>query len=237
MPIDWREECPAQWIGKVCTGLTVSNGILATECLVECPGPRTRSCPGSRNGKRLGVEDPELGFHPDFDNRDGQMLIGFNTAVNVPPGLGKSRYQVSSAKIFVTIKSDSTFGYDPTVDPYTSWLPSTHPDFTPDPDPGRPLEIFGAAFRCDFAPPTYPETGPFCDSCSCFPPNPCVSVRCVYPIDYDESCQPRDVSNNVTEEFDPVPFGVAATGTLQPGDSVPQLTESTKAALRQVRGR
>lgn len=35
MPIDWREECPAQWIGKVCAGLTVSNGILVAECLVE----------------------------------------------------------------------------------------------------------------------------------------------------------------------------------------------------------
>jgi hypothetical protein len=171
------------------------------------------------------VSDPEDGFVPEFDNRDGQMLIGFNTTAQVASGLGKTRYQVSSAKVYVTISSDLTFAYDPTPDPYTSWLPSTHPDFTPDPDTGRPLEIFGAAFRCDYTAPTYPETGPFCDGCSCFPPNPCVSVRCVYPIDYDGSGQPRDVSNNVTDEFDPIPFGVAITSSVQPGDGVPALTE------------
>ena len=172
------------------------------------------------------VIDPEDGFVPEFDNRDGQMLIGFDTSAVVPPGLGADGYAVLSATVYVTVKSDLTFQYDPTPDPYTSWLPSNHPDFEPDPDPGRPLELFGAGFRCGHTASTFAENGPFCDGCNCFPPNPCRSVRCVFPIDFDAGCGAGDVSNNVDDGFDPVPFAVAETALLQ-GDAVPGDTELT----------
>ncbi len=107
-----------------------------------------------------------------------------------------------------------TFEYDPTVDPYTSWLPSLNPDFTADPDLGRPLELFGVGFRCDFTPSTFPENGPFCDNCNCFPPSPCREVRCVYPVDFAGACVARDISNNVDDGFDPTPFGVATPAAV-----------------------
>ena len=173
------------------------------------------------------VGDQDLGFDPDFDNRDGQMLIGFETTGVVPAGLGPDSYTISQASVTVTIKSDLTFGYDPTADPYTSWLPSFDPLFVPDPDPGRPLELFGVGFRCDFTALTFPENGPFCDNCNCFPPSPCREVRCVYPVDFNGACEPRDISNNVDGAFDPVPFGVATTDTLLAGDQVPSGTVLT----------
>ncbi len=173
------------------------------------------------------VGDQDLGFDPAFDNRDGQMLIGFDTSGVVPAGLGPDSYTISQASVTVTIKSDLTFEYDPTADPFTSWLPSFDPDFAPDPDPGRPLELFGIGFRCDFTASTFPENGPFCDNCSCFPPSPCREVRCVYPVDFLGACEPRDISNNVDGAFDPVPFGVATHETLSAGDPVPSGTVLT----------
>ena len=173
------------------------------------------------------VGDLDLGFDPAFDNRDGQMLIGFATSGVVPAGLGPESYTITQASVTVTIKNDLAFGYDPTADPYTSWLPSFHPDFAPDPDPGRPLELFGIGFRCDFTALTFPENGPFCDNCCCFPPCPCREVRCVYPVDFIGACEPRDISNNVDDAFDPTPFGVATTDTLLAGDPVPTGTVLT----------
>jgi len=185
--------------------------------------------PGSRSDAPIfgAITDQEVGFDPSFDNRDGQMLIGFDTSGVVPAGLGVASYTISAASVLVTIKSDLTFEYDPTADPYTSWLPSMDPAYTADPDPGRPLEIFGAGFRCGFSASTFPENGPFCDNCSCFPPNPCRAVRCVYPVDFTGACVARDVSNNVDEGFDPAPFGVAASDKLLQGESVPSGTVLT----------
>jgi hypothetical protein len=180
--------------------------------------------PGTRSDAPIfgSVTDQEVGFDPSFDNRDGQMLIGFDTSAVVPTGLGAGGYTISQASVRVTVKSDLTFEYDPTADPYTSWLPSLDPDFTTDPDLGRPLELFGVGFRCDFTPSTFPEDGPFCDNCSCFPPNPCREVRCVYPVDFA-----GDVSNNVDDGFDPAPFAVATSESLLQGESVPSGTVLT----------
>ncbi|MCH8005637.1 MAG: hypothetical protein IH888_05325 [Planctomycetes bacterium] len=160
------------------------------------------------------------GFVPEFDNRDGQMIIGFDTSAVVPSGLGPERYTIISAALTVTVLSDLTFEYDPTPDPYTSWLDPADPEFTADPDPGRPLEVFGAGFRNGFTASTFQEDGPFCVGCNCFF-GICKSVRNVYPIDFDQAGMPRDVSNNVDERFDPRPFAVGQNAGLTPGQLVP----------------
>jgi len=216
----------------VATAATASADVVAVD-LTEPTLDRWfypfNASPGSRVDAPIfgAITDQEVGFDPDFDNRDGQMLIGFDTSTTVPTGLGAGGYTISQASVKITVKSDLTFEYDPTADPYTSWLPSLHPDFTVDPDLGRPLELFGVGFRCDFTPSTYPENGPFCDNCSCFPPNPCREVRCVYPIDFVGACIAGDVSNNVDDGFDPVPFGVATSDMLLQGESVPSGTVLT----------
>jgi hypothetical protein len=212
------------------------------------------STPGTQTSASIfgPITDVGTGFDPSFDNRDGQMLIGWDTSAVVPPGLGPAEYSVAGVSVVVTIKSDSTFRYDPTPDPYTTWLPpgqggQADPDpgrplelfgvgttWLPpgqggqaDPDPGRPLELFGVGFRCDYSASTFPENGPYCDACSCFPPNVCRGSRCLYAIDFVGACAPRDVSNNVDGGFDPVPFAVATTDALLPGDLVPADLEMT----------
>jgi hypothetical protein len=166
------------------------------------------------------------GFSPDFDNRDGQMLAGFDTSVEVPTGLGAGSYTVTAATFRLTISSDDTFGYDPTADPFTTWLQPGDPAFTPDADPGRPLEVFGAGFRNGWTAPAFPENGPYCAGCNCFPPNSCKGLRNVYPTD---DCALRDVSNNVDDAFDPLPFAVGTNPGLAPGALVPAATVLTFA--------
>ncbi len=167
------------------------------------------------------------GFDPSFDNRDGQMLVGFDTAPPVPAGLGPGAYGVSWAALTLTVESNQTFGYDPTPDPWQSWLPPDDPAFVPDPDPGRAVELFGAGFRYGFTASTFPEGGPFCDGCSCLPPNSCNALRSVYAADFAAGCALRDVSNNFFGAFDPVPFAVGAAPGLAQGGLVPADTEMT----------
>ncbi len=177
--------------------------------------------PGFRTSTPVFGALTSMGFDPAFDNRDGQMLIGFDTAGVVPVGLGPESYHIARLTVSVTVSSDQTFGYDPTPDPVGSWLPPGDPDLVPDRDPGRPVEVFGAGFRYGWTALTFAEDGPFCDSCSCFPPNPCVSVRSVFPIDLTGACLERDVSNNVLELFDPIPFAVGTNDGLTAGQLVP----------------
>src|SRR5262245_12092244 len=64
------------------------------------------------------------GFDPMFDNRDGQMMIGYDTAAEgITPGLNPRDYTITSAVLTVTVETGNAFRYDPTPDPYGSWLP------------------------------------------------------------------------------------------------------------------
>ena len=101
------------------------------------------------------------GFLDIFDNRDGQMLVGFDTSADVPPGLDPASYDVLSATVTITVNNDLNFEYDPTTDSHTSWLPFDDPDFVPDGDAGRPIELFGTAFRNGLTAGTYTEDIPY----------------------------------------------------------------------------
>ena len=182
-------------------------------------------CPGCKHFASIFAALTKEGFVREFDNRDSQMLIGFDTSAVIPTDLGRDSYFILSATVTLTVLSDQTFGYDPTVDPYTSWLDPNDPNYEPDPDPGRPVELFGANFRYGWTAVTFPEDGPFCEGCNCF--EYCKYVRSVYPIDFDDNGEPRNVSNNFDEQFDPVPFAIGLNDGLNPGDPVPLDTELT----------
>jgi hypothetical protein len=177
--------------------------------------------PGGRSVAKIFGPLTSEGFDPLFDNRDGQMLLGFDlSSAEVKCGT-----RVAAARITVQIESDQTFGYDPTLDPWSSFLLPTDPGYTPDPDPGRPLEIFGVAYRDGWTAMSYPENGPFCGGCNCF--LDCKSVRNTYPTDLLGASGVRDISNNIDEAFDPVPFATAQHDTLTQGQLVPTLTLMT----------
>jgi hypothetical protein len=160
------------------------------------------------------------GFHPDFDNRDGQMIAGYDTATaGITPNLGQWAYTIRSASVRLTVESDKTFGYDPTPDSYRIWLPTSDPEYLPDRDPGHAVEVFGVAFRYGFSATTYGENAPYS------PVGPFgKGIRTAYPIAF-ENGQCIDVSNNVDARFDPNPFGVGINPTLTPGQPVPLDTE------------
>ncbi len=152
---------------------------------------------------------------PDFDDRDGQVLLRWDTADQVEPGLGPDGYDVLSVRITLTNATDDEVLYDDTVDPYTAYLPPEDPEFTED-DPGSPLELFGVAGRNGFEPLTFAENGPYA------PGDPIgADIRNLYAIDLEPGGAEIDVNNNVRDRFTPAPWAVGTVDGLAPGDPVP----------------
>jgi len=135
--------------------------------------------------------------NPGFDERDGQFLIGFDTAAaGVPTGLNPSDYQVGSLVVTATHNSTS-FTYDPTYDSYTTYLAGGT-----DPDAGRPIILTGAGLRDGYTSfgfagssgtPVFEEDEAFGGS------GP--GVRDAFAADFDSSGNLRDISNNVGTNF------------------------------------
>ena len=154
---------------------------------------------------------------PDFDNRDGQFIVGWDTAGDVTPGLGESSYSVVTATVRVATDAGG-FAYDGTLDPVESYFTMGDPDFVVDADAGRPIEIYGIAYRNGFDGATFVETSPF-------GPNQSTnrSVRNAFAIDFFGGST-TDVSNNVDERFEVRPFAVGHTA-IAPGAATPADTD------------
>jgi hypothetical protein len=167
---------------------------------------------------------------PFLDNHDAQTLLGFETGVSSPDGvgvidagLGEGRYSVASATVRITIAVGGAFEYDPTFDARETYLDPMDPDFVADPDAGRPIMLFGTGYRNGFGiePGTVPyvETTPFAFADPAQP-----RVRNAYASDYLAGA-PRDVSNHVIDGFEITPFAIgeisAGGQELSPGALVP----------------
>lgn len=154
---------------------------------------------------------------PNFDQRDAQALVAFNTATSgsapIPAGHGASNYQITSAKLTVTI-SGGVFQYDPTYDDVASYTGT-------DSDAGRPIELFGVGFRNGYTqfgfgpnddlPPAFEEATVFS------PPGPPSSeVRNAYALGFDAQGDGFDASNNVADGVDPVVMSIGQM-PLAPG--------------------
>lgn len=161
-----------------------------------------------------------LGFD-DFDDLDAQFLIGFDTGGVVPTGLNPRRYAVSELVVTVTTFTGGVFRYDPTAEPYETFLPGTDPDFMADSDAGRPLEMFGVGFRNGFTVETWEENSPFQQAAFGF----WNRTRNAFATDFFEG-SPRDVSNYVRDRFQPGLFAVGQSA-VTPGAFVPDTTEFT----------
>ncbi|MGD7654621.1 MAG: hypothetical protein ACQCXQ_15490 [Verrucomicrobiales bacterium] len=146
------------------------------------------------------------------DDRYGFFLMAFDTAALIPPGLDPDNYQIESITLTATIGQDGLFTYDPTADPVATYSTPDSAATLADADTGRPLELHGAGFRNDYTAATYAETDPYGDAS---PGN-----RNAFPLGYDSSGSSRDVSNNVTDGFESIPWSVG-TAPLTPGAAVP----------------
>jgi len=170
---------------------------------------------------------------PAFDERDGQFLIGFDTAaLGVPTGQDPADYQVNSLTVTAT-HSTGSFLYDPTYDTF-----DTYDGTTPDADAGRPIVLTGAGLRGGFneftfgtgSATTYAEGSPFGDN-GPTPFGPDATDRNAFAADFDSSGNLRDIGNNVgtnfvTSGFDINPWAVGQTG-LTAGASVVEAVPGT----------
>jgi hypothetical protein len=183
------------------------------------PGYRTT---GSSFGS-IGVNIP--GFN--FDDRFAQILIGFDTNDQVPPGRGLCGYRVLGASVVMTVANDLVFPYDATYDAWTTYTTAGDGD-------GRPVELYGAAFRngwtaCD-TPATFPcfFEGTASNPGPPFSPggSPNENIRNAFATDFKNGVE-RDVSNNIRDGFDPTPFAIGRNPALTAGQYVPVDTELT----------
>lgn len=176
----------------------------------------------------IGVVIP--GFN--FDDRYAQFLVGFDLpASQVTPGLGACRYRVTVARLTLTISTDLAFKYDPTFDALSSYSVADDGD-------GRPMELFGVAYRngwqsCPIDPntpslnafPCYYE-GTLSQPGPAFSPgnSPNENLRNAFATD-NAGGTARDVSNFIRDQQNITPFAIGqitgiASGALVPVDSV-----------------
>jgi hypothetical protein len=154
-------------------------------------------------------DDP--GFN--FDDRDAQFFLDFNTTSLAPSGRGAANYRVLSVTVtLVAEKLDTSFGfrYDPTVDPLSAYLNTGS-----DNDLGRPIELFGVGYRSGFTRSTFNDDSPFQSVASS--PGNYNRKRNAFALDFATNGTPRDVSNNVEEQFEVNPWAVAdSPGVIDP---------------------
>jgi hypothetical protein len=178
-------------------------------------------------------------FDPRFDTRDGQVLLGWDTAALVPTNLPPSRYLLKRAKVTLTVASESTFQYDPTHD--VVWTYATnHPAYVPDTDLGRPVELVGTGFRNGYSAATFLERA--AGTNSIFGPlgpitgtNISIGTRNAFAAVFDEHGALIDLSNNVGqtnpaftgEIFEFKPWALGRTEAVTPGELVPAGTAMT----------
>ncbi len=153
------------------------------------------------------------GGYETFDDRDAQILLGFITPETIPVGLCAANYEIVEVTLHISISNEGNV-YDPTTDAWQSYLADGS---VQDDDAGRPMELYGVAFRGGFNGWTFGETGPF-------PFGAVRRERNAYPICFDGEMEPIDVSNNVLDEFQPQAFAVGVTNEVPAGDSMPTET-------------
>jgi hypothetical protein len=213
--------------------LTGGSAALAGSNLVAFPVPSLdrwnypfNSVPGGRNAASTfgAVDAGEIqGF--TFDDRDGQLLIGWDLTPMIPAEPCPEDFEVTLAEVTLTVVSDLQFVYDPTYDTAFSYVMPSDPDFVADSDPGRPVTLFGVDYRNGFDAASFQENSPY---------GPVQrGQRNVFPVDFDAMGVARDVSNNIagdpngqapTSTFEVNPWAVGRTD-VTPGDLVPFETQ------------
>jgi hypothetical protein len=154
----------------------------------------------SAGTRSVGSTFSAFGSGYPFDDRDGQVLLGFVTGDSIDVLLPSSSYRVTQCTIEIALASDD-IPYDSSTDAWGTY----DPDGPGDDDAGRPTSLTGIGFRNGWTGWSFGENGPFGDAMAS-------GVRNCFPTDFDQDGNPRDISNNLTQAFDP---NVWATGTVE----------------------
>lgn len=195
-----------------------ANGLAAGEplsvAIIEPAGDRwmypANGTPGTRAQASTFSALPNAG---GVEDRFGQFIFKFDTAAaGISAGLGAENYHISSISVTATIGQDRLFLYDPTQDSRYTYGQMA----LPDDDLGRPLELHGTGFRNGFSSETFQENSAFSGG------DPL--ERNAFALGFDASATPRDVSNNVTEDFPSQAWAIGKIDELPPGSEVVQDT-------------
>lgn len=166
-------------------------------------------------------------FDPRFDVRDALFLLGWDTAGVIATNAGPSRYLLRHARITLTVTQGGSFEYDPTHDAYTTYA-TNQPNYTPDTDPGRPVELYGAGFRNGFNAATFLENSPYGPVNPITSSNISLGTRNAFAVMFDTNGLPVDVGNNVGQfnpdwmqpDFETAPWAIGRTTNAAPGELV-----------------
>lgn len=152
----------------------------------------------------------------DFDSRDGQMLVGFDTVAQVPVGQGNA-LTVTRATLLVEVANDLIFQYDETTDPWECFVAPNDPAWRADADAGQPVECFGVGFRNEWSLQTFQENSAFAPSgTNVLTPG----VRNAFAASAEASGALIDVSQSTRQRFDPKVFATGKIAGLAPGSLV-----------------
>jgi len=153
------------------------------------------------------------------DTRHGQHLLGWDTGALIATNRGPSRYLLRKCRITLTINRGNLFTYDPTQDDFRTYFETNNPVRLPDADAGRPIELFGAAFRNGFDATNFDQCSPFGSGAT--------GERNAFAVGWSTNGALVDVGNNVgkTNEayprFEVAPFAIGRTTNVAPGQLVP----------------
>lgn len=171
-----------------------------------------------------------LGSTPQFDSRDAQYLLGWNTTNHVPAGKGARNYLIRRARVTLTLASGNQYTYTGTLRDYRAYFPTNDPRYVPAPTTSSPVELFGAGYRGGYTVATFPQDGPWGVNPAGYYTN-----RTVYAAGFDTNGSLVDVSNNVGDDganeivapFEIAPFAVGQTTNVAPGELMPAESQLT----------
>jgi hypothetical protein len=152
------------------------------------------------------------------DSRLGQFLVGWDTAAFVPTHQPVTRYLIRSCRATVVISDGNQVIYDPTHDALATYFSTNNPALVEDADAGRPVELFGVAFRNGYDTTNFLQCSPV--------GNGSAGANNVYAICWTTNGTSRDVGNNVGKTnvagtpFETWPFAVAQTTDAAPGENL-----------------
>lgn len=164
---------------------------------------------------------------PGFDDRDAELLVGFNTNADIPTGQGRQRYKLLRATLSVFVENDNEFYYDPSADPLASSFDPSDPSYVADADPSKPIEVWAAGYRNGFSAATFQENSPFGGTPVV---QPAQQARNVFPALLDNAQNATDMALQVRQKVAANPMALARlfddnSVELTPGTLVPQGTE------------
>lgn len=174
-------------------------------------------------------------FFKGFNDRDGMIVASWNTSTLIATGQPLSSYDIQSITVTLTHQDcppgdcgnfvfPASWVVDLTVDDWFTYDANNNGVMDgveqPDPDPGRPLEMFGVGFGPTFTAQSWMESSAYIGS-TCLPGvNVCNHVpRDPYPLAFQQGTgSPLHAEDSLKGEWNP---GVAFPGCNHPQNICP----------------